>query len=172
MAVAHALARTPAAAQLFLEYRQHGRAAGVSSRVVVHVVEGHVVEAGGVLQQVHHAHGVSGFPGVVDGDFGGNFVHLIVEAQLALLNELHQAGGDKGLRNRADAKQRVGRHGPFSGHVGQPQPAFEQHRVVADQRKHQPRNVFADHHVPERILELRQGVNGGNARLGFGRHCQ
>ena len=42
-----------------------------------------------------------------------------------LLDELHQAGGDKGLRNRADAEARVGRHGPLGGHVGQPQAPFK-----------------------------------------------
>ena len=36
------------------------------------MAEVHVVEAGVVLQQVHHAHGVGSFPRVVNGGFGGN----------------------------------------------------------------------------------------------------
>lgn len=55
------------------------------------------------------------------------------------------------------------------GYVGQPQPALKQHRIVADQREHKSWNVLAGHHVPKRILELRQRTHGGNARLGRGR---
>ncbi|GAB3584596.1 hypothetical protein GCM10027345_31810 [Hymenobacter daeguensis] len=61
------------------------------------------------------------------------------------------------------------RYGPLGSHVGQPQAAFKQHRIVTDQREHQPWNVRAGHYVPERILKLGQRAAGGNNLLRPGR---
>jgi hypothetical protein len=131
------------------------------------VVEVHVVEAGGVLQQVHHAHRVGGFPGVVDGYFRSEFAHLVVEVQLAMLHELQQPCRHKHLGDRAHPKQRVCRYRPLILHIGQTQSAFKQHRIMGYQREEYARHVLLGHDALDGIGELRHGGNW--LALGTGR---
>ena len=57
-------------------------------RAGVDLVEVHVVEPGGVLQQMNHAHGIGGVPGVVDPDLRHNpgdgrvEIDFVIEVQL------------------------------------------------------------------------------------------
>ncbi len=89
-----------------------------SVRVAVDLVEVHVVEARGVLQQVDHANGIGRLPGVVDLQLRRDFEDRRIEIDVAIEIQLDHRRGDEGLADRTGAEMRVGRYRRIAGAVG------------------------------------------------------
>ena len=90
---------------------------------VVHLVEMHVVEAGGVLQQVNDAHRELRLPGVVDLNLRRQLGDRRVEIDLVVQVHLHERRGDEGLADRSGAEVRVGGHRRLAVAIGEPDAA-------------------------------------------------
>ncbi len=99
----------------FFEDVQHGNVRRVFC--VVDLAESHVVEAGGVLEKIGDADGISGFPGIFKRDFGGDVLKAGLEIDAAFFFEFEKREGDKGFADGADAE--LGVAGDFAiGDVG------------------------------------------------------
>ena len=64
---------------------------------VVDLVEVHVVEAGGVLQQVNDPHRMAGLPRVVERHLRGNLSQWRIEVEVAVLRKLDKRHRNEGL---------------------------------------------------------------------------
>ena len=74
------------------------------------LVEPHLVEPGGVLQQVRHPDRVGALPAVLHRQLGQQVAHAVFQPQPPRLHQAQNGQGDERLGHRTHPEQRLGRH--------------------------------------------------------------
>ena len=129
-----------------------------------------IVEAGGVGEQVAHADRLA--EGVRHAEAAQVRVDVVVQPQLAALDELHRGGRSEELRDRRDTEERPLRvDRPAARDVGEAEAAGEHDLPPAHQHEHRARHVAlgelgreeAGHEAVE-VAGIREGRRAGGPR--------
>jgi hypothetical protein len=81
------------------------------------LAEMHIVPARGVLEKMDHAHRVGRLPAIFKPHFRDQFVHRIIERELALIGQHQDGERCKRLGGRSDAEQRFRRYLAIACHI-------------------------------------------------------
>ena len=85
---------------------------------VVNLAESHVVEAGGVFQNIGDADGIRSFPRIVKRDFGRDILKAGLQIDAAFFFELEKGERDKSFTDGTDAEFGVAGDVTILGEVG------------------------------------------------------
>ncbi len=125
---------------------------------VVDFAEFHVVEAGGVFQQVYNAHRLGGFPPVFDGDFRCDVLQPGIEIDFSFFLQFQKRQRDKRFADRADAKFRVAAHFAAAGDVGFADSAAPEKLPIRHQRHSGSGDALFVEHVFHGFLQFLNGL--------------
>jgi hypothetical protein len=135
-----------------IEVTQRGQRAGIVEMAgLVNPIVAR--QAGAVGQQVAQC---ASFvcDGVLEPELGQDLTHRHVPSELALIHEQGEPGGGKGLRDRADRKQRRGLDTRSACDVFEPEGLQQSRRISPQHRQRQTGDVPFGHHVGDQSIEI------------------
>jgi hypothetical protein len=116
-------------------------------------VEEAIVKAAGVGEQVAQGNRLS--EGLFDVEVLQAAVHVHVELELALLDELHHRGGDEELRDGGHPEERpIGLHRTPGLQIRHALAPGQHHRPVAHDHHHGPGNVMGPDEASQKAIEV------------------